>query len=191
MKISYFEFGTDDTIRIKAIPVRRNSDGAYGMYNLMNNTFYGSSGTNTLTPGPEVINQNHAIPGMTWTATWTANANNSIAAGTVSGVARCTSVAGDNDYQTDNPTKFSQLTAANQTAWNTPFTSSTVSNYYQCWCKMTGINAGGENIDPASASDWVFEDNLATMATCTSTCASTCATRVSGTATYRKALFGQ
>ena len=178
------------------VPVRQNLTGKYGMYDKVNNQFYGdaSGGSTDFVPGPEVLDQDPAIPGMTWTATWTANANG-VAAGTVNGVARCTSVTTSNTSSTANPTRYSQLTSAQQTQFNTPFTASTVSNYNVCWCKITDINTGGESASSSTA-NWTHYGipGNNTVFDCTSGCTQRCSSSTGEFATragFIKAMFGQ
>ena len=173
------------------VPVRRNSDGKYGMYDKAHNVFYPNTATSgaDFTPGPEVLAQDPAIPGMSWTATWAGG--NGVTAGTVNGEARCTSVAGSNDASSSTPTKFSQLTSANQTAWGVAFTSSTVSNYLQCWCKIDGVTpTSGNAISPMGATEWVFRSTGSSAADCANGCAYACADSVRIYSDFRKAVFG-
>ena len=173
------------------VPVRRNSDSKYGMYDTVNGVFYpnaASSGAD-FTPGPEVINQNPAVPGMVWTATWAGGGG--VTAGTVNGEARCTSVAGTNDYSTTNPTKFSELNSTQQTNWNTAFNSSTLSNYKACWCKVDSVTpTSGNNISPMGATEWTFVRTRSDAAGCAQNCAYYCEHYSVSYAPFVKTMFG-
>ena len=165
----------DGTLIFDGVPCRRNSDNQIGIYDKVGRNFRTTpNGINALTPGPEVLAQDPAIPGMSWTATWAGG--NGVTAGTVNGEARCTSVSGA-DYTATNPTKFSDLTAANQTAWNTPFNSTTFSNYNKCWCKIDGVTpTSGNDISPMGATEWVYAGipGNNTAEACATSCSNRC-----------------
>ncbi len=171
---SYQHKNTSGTLIRNMIPVRRNSDGAIGMYDTVTKTFFTNAGTGTFTAGPTVANTD--VPANpTWTATWTANASNGISAGTVYGEGLCNGVSGT--YAT--AATSSQLSNAN---WNTTGTG--------CWCKVSGLTVGGEyNVAPSSDL-WVFSSPYDSTTECATHCAYRCATYVREHGTVRSVLLG-
>ena len=192
LKLYYAKIWNNGTLVRDFVPVRQNSTtGKYGLYDKVNGVFYpnaASSGAD-FTPGPEVLNQDPDVPGRLWTATWQAN-QNGVEAGVISGTGRCTSVEGANNYTSTNPTKYSELTAANQTAWNTAFTASTVSNYKYCWCKISNLAINNEKINPGNSNYWVYNRVHGSSELCATNCADRCALNIKDTASFRKALLG-
>ena len=53
-RIHFFKIYSSSGIVRDFVPVRRNSDGAIGMYDKVTNTFFGNSGTGTFIAGPEL-----------------------------------------------------------------------------------------------------------------------------------------
>ncbi|MBQ9540635.1 MAG: hypothetical protein IJU89_04405 [Alphaproteobacteria bacterium] len=187
----YFKIWNNNTLVRNMIPVRNNATGKYGLYDTVGGQFYGNAASSgaDFTPGPEVLNQNPDVPGRLWTATWQAN-QNGVEAGVISGTGRCTSVKGENNHTSANPTKYNELSSANQTAWNTAFTASTVNDYKQCWCKISNLATNSENINPGNSNDWVYNREHGSSDLCATNCADRCALGIKETESYRKALFG-
>ncbi|MBP9999264.1 MAG: hypothetical protein KBT14_01040 [Proteobacteria bacterium] len=130
-----------------------------------------------------------------------------VPASVVYGTSKCTTVAGPNSYATSNPTKFSELTPAQQAAWAVEPNSTNKSanaGYLNCWCKMTalGIPNSGETIAsgqstagtiyplPESSSAWVFFGTYSSAANCAYGCANRCALYVRDRAGFRAAVLG-
>ena len=134
--------------------------------------------------------------------------NSGVRPGIVYGESKCTSVAGPNNYATANPTKYSELSAANQAKWNlVPNPVGTAddannprSSYTQCWCRMTGVgvnDAASTVADltngkyyPVSGAAWVFNYTYGSAAYCANYCASRCASYVRFNSAFRAAVFG-
>jgi len=173
-------YGSNGALVRDLVPVRRNSNGVLGMYDKANNQFYGNantaSGAADFTPGPEVLNQDPAIPGMTWTATWTANANSGISAGTLSGEARCNGVAGTESVAATS----AQLNSAD---WD--------NDGINCWCKVTNMNVGGVNTSLPESVNAVFSRNGSSATVCHTSCVGWCTYYINNSPNLRKALFGQ
>ena len=188
--IARMQFKKNGTLVRDFVPVLNNATGKYGMYDKVHGVFYPNAATSgdDFTPGPEVLDQDPAIPGMVWTATWTGGSG--VTAGTVNGVARCTSVAGTNNYLTTNPTLFSQLSSANQTAWGTAFDASTVGDYKQCWCKVDNATTSGETVNPMGSTEWVFLGTGNSATYCSSSCAGDCAYGIRNALTFRATVLG-
>ena len=147
----------------------KNSAGVVGMYDTVSDTFFTNTGTGTFTAGPVVSSSLETV----WTATFAANANNNIPAGTVYGTAICNATSGT----TNTAATAAQMSANNWTASG---------NY--CWCRVTSVNTGGTSGAPSSEI-WVYDG---TSATCNSDCVGTCATSVGTGANknFRKAISG-
>ncbi|MFQ6760313.1 MAG: hypothetical protein ACLRFM_02865 [Alphaproteobacteria bacterium] len=192
VKIYYTKIWNNGSLVRNFVPVRNNATGKYGLYDTVGQRFYGNAASSgdDFTPGPEVLNQDPDVPGMTWTATWAANASNGVSAGTVYGDARCTSVMTGNVGTSEQPSKLSDLQQAQQTAWNTPFTASTLNNYNVCWCSVMNIESEDENIMNNQAT-WVIYGRTGSNATydCITGCAARCAQTI-GYKGFRSALFG-
>ena len=134
--------------------------------------------------------------------------NSGVRPGIVYGESKCTSVAGPNNYATAHPTKYSELSAANQAKWNlVPNPVGTEddannprSSYTQCWCRMTGVgvnDAASTVADlttgkyyPVSGAAWVFSYPYSSAALCANFCAYRCAASVRNYSAFRAAVFG-
>ena len=134
--------------------------------------------------------------------------NSAVRPGIVYGESKCTSVAGPNNYASAHPTKYSELSAANQAKWNlVPNPVGTEddannprSSYTQCWCKMTGVgvnDAASTVADltsgkyyPVRGAAWVFDYTYSSAAVCARICAVYCADRVRDNSAFRAAVFG-
>ena len=142
-----------------------------------------------------------------WAEVYTTGDGTNAPVGVVYGTSKCTSVAGQNNYSTTNPTKLSELSAADQAKWaelpalhGQPEREGYDSeSFKQCWCKMTAVGVPGEDGDPAngnvypinpSSSAWVFDYTHGSAASCASYCVSDCALNVRNRASFRSAVFG-
>ena len=142
-----------------------------------------------------------------WAEVYTTGDGTNAPVGVVYGTSKCTSVAGPNNYSTANPTKLSELSAADQAKWaelpalhGQPEREGYDSeSFKQCWCKMTAVGVPGEDGDPAngsvypvnvSSSAWVFSNTFGSAAICAINCAGDCAYSVRGYASFRSAVFG-
>ncbi|MFQ6760027.1 MAG: hypothetical protein ACLRFM_01310 [Alphaproteobacteria bacterium] len=142
-----------------------------------------------------------------WAEVYTTGDGTNAPVGVVYGTSKCTSVAGPNNYSTANPTKFSELSAADQAKWAelpAPYGEADREGYErakftQCWCKMTAVGVPGEDGDPAngsvypvnvSSSAWVFSTTRSSAAGCANSCAAGCADGVRINASFRSAVFG-
>ena len=163
------QIGRGTTLQGDFIPAKRNSDNVLGMYDLVSGQFFTNQGTGTFTAGPVVSSSLETV----WTATFAANANNNIPAGTVYGTAICNATSGT----TNTAATAAQMSANNWTASG---------NY--CWCRVTSVNTGGTSGAPSSEI-WVYDG---TSATCDSDCVGTCATSVGTGANknFRRAISG-
>ncbi len=152
------------------VPVKRNSDGAIGMYDTVTKTFFANAGTGTFTAGPNVANTDVPANG-TWTATWAANATTGVAAGTITGEGLCNAVAG---------TDLSIVTQEqiSSSGWS--------NNGANCWCRVTSVsnNDGGYSV---TNSNWVY---YSSSAACTSGCAGYCDYGIRAYPAFRQNLFG-
>ncbi len=140
-----------------------------------------------------------------WAEVYTSGDGTNSPVGVVYGTSKCTSVAGPNNYATANPTKFSELSAANQEKWAelpAPVGQSERegyerANFKQCWCKVDGVGVPGADGNPANgsiypvgSSAWVFSITGSSAADCANGCASSCARNVRIYAGFRAAVFG-
>lgn len=55
-KLYYFSVYENETPTMRMLPVKRNSDNALGMYDIIGGQFYGNGGTGAFTAGPEQAN---------------------------------------------------------------------------------------------------------------------------------------
>ncbi|MFQ6760105.1 MAG: hypothetical protein ACLRFM_01745 [Alphaproteobacteria bacterium] len=174
-RLENFKVWNNNTLVRDMVPVRRNSDNELGMYDLVSGTFFGNAASSgdDFTPGP-IVENDADVPGMTWFATWAADATTGVSAGTVTGEGLCNGVSGT--YAT--AVTSSQLSNAN---WNT--------TGMECWCKVSGLTVGGE-YNVASSSAWVFYASNGSTANCAYNCAYNCAHNVRGYASFRSAVFG-
>ena len=162
----------NDTLVRDFVPVKRNSDGAIGMYDTVTKTFFANAGTGTFTAGPVVANTDVPANGM-WTATWAADATTGVTAGTITGEGLCNGVTG------------TESTAATSTQTSSANWSVDGAN---CWCKTTAIDDGDDTTIVDGV--WVFYYARSSAADCALNCAYACAARVRDNASFRSALFG-
>ena len=138
------------------VPVKRNSDGAIGMYDTVTKAFFANAGTGTFTAGPNVANTDVPANG-TWTATWAADATTGVAAGTVYGEGLCNATE---DSTAGKIATDAQMSSAN---WNT--TGS------HCWCKIDSIDIEGSDVN-TTTNKWVW---ITAASGCLSNCSYYCA----------------
>ena len=175
-RLYYAKFYTKDgTLVRNFVPVRNNATGKYGLYDTVGGQFYGNANTSgdDFTPGPEVLNQDPDVPGMTWTATWAANATTGVTAGTITGEGLCNGVSGT----AKAPATSAQMSSAN---WSVDGAS--------CWCRATGVDDGNDTTTVDGV--WVFDYTYGSTGICPGDCARDCTARINDTALFRKAVLG-
>ncbi len=166
--IYYAQISQSGTLLFNGIPVRRNSDGAIGMYDTVSGEFFENKGTGSFIAGPVVPNSPSS-----WSVSWAADANKGISAGTVNGTSACNSISGAAlEIATDT-----QTSSAN---WN--------AGGVDCWCQVTGVENDGEYTSIETS--WIFDSVRSSALNCDTTCARSCSGSVMNTATYRNKLFG-
>ena len=141
-KVYSLKIYDNNTLVRNFIPVVNNTTGKIGMYDTVGGRFYGNAATSgdDFTAGP-IVENDADVPGMTWTATWAADASTGVSAGTVYGIARC------NNYSS---TAGSIITDTASTAFNTLGSI--------CHCKMTSIDFEG-SISDTNTAKWVHVDH--------------------------------
>ncbi|MBR4507000.1 MAG: hypothetical protein IKP24_00525, partial [Alphaproteobacteria bacterium] len=162
----------NNTLVRNMIPVRRNSDFKYGMYDTVNGVFYGNAAASgdDFTPGP-IVENDPGVPGMVWSVTWNAN-QNGVIAGAVDGVAKC------------NASTSSSAVPGTDAGWNTVG--------YGCWCKIDGINVDNKNISaPSNVRWWFISSEAGSASRCASNCAYDCAYYIRTTHSTRQRFFGE
>ncbi len=143
VQISYFKiYDASGTLVRNFVPVVNNTTGKIGMYDTVGGRFYGNAATSgdDFTAGP-IVENDADVPGMSWTATWAADASTGVSAGTVYGIARC---------NTHPSTAGSIITDTASTAFNTLGSI--------CHCKMTSIDFEG-SISDTNTAKWVHVDH--------------------------------
>ena len=147
------------------IPVRRTYDSKIGLYDTVEKAFYGSS-NGVFTAGPTVANDAIVPTMQNWAVAWTAASP--VAAGTVYGIGKCNTSGADATPVTDS-------------GWNTEGA--------KCWCKVTGLNTGGETVTTDSGT-WAFGQTMNSTWDCTSkACAQSCGRQVQQYANFRAEMF--
>ncbi|MFQ6760099.1 MAG: hypothetical protein ACLRFM_01695, partial [Alphaproteobacteria bacterium] len=163
----------NNTLVRNFVPVRNNATGKYGMYDTVGGRFYGNADTSgdDFTPGP-IVENDADVPGMTWTATWAANATTGVIAGTVYGEGLCNAVAGT----ASTAATSAQTSSAN---WSVDGAN--------CWCRATGVDDGNESSDVDGV--WVFLVTASSAADCAGYCARSCLSGVRDSASFLSAVF--
>ena len=169
-RIYYFKMYDNNTLAQHLVPVKRNIDGAIGMYDTVTKTFFANAGTGTFTAGPVVANDAD-VPGATWTATWAADATTGVIAGTITGEALCNAVAG---------------TTVGEIATDAQMNSSDWSNNgTYCRCKIDGINTNGSDVD-TTTNKWVW---LTSTSSCLEKCAYYCSNSTKTATEFRNIML--
>ena len=134
VKIYYAKIWNNGTLIRNFVPVIDNTTGKVGMYDTVGGRFYGNAASSgdDFTPGP-IVENDADVPVPTWYVDWNANSAINLSAGTAIGTAVCNS----------SPAGATPIT---DSGWNT------VGAY--CWCKLTGINVGGEYTAAPDAAPW-------------------------------------
>ena len=177
-KIDWFKiWDSSDNLVRNFVPVIDNATGKIGMYDTVGQRFYGNAASSgdDFTPGP-IVDNDADVLGMTWSATWAADATTGVSAGTVSGIARCNSV-------TIASAEGAVATASNlsNANWNTVGAN--------CWCGITGVDIGGEYNPESEANRWLFNYNRSAVSNCTSQCSGLCGTNIRTISAMRNPLF--
>ena len=100
--------------------------------------------------------------------------------GDVTGVAKCSALAGDNNNSTWTNAN------SNWTATESELDSASGEKQY-CWCKATGYTPGGGIKVDITSSNWIYSEDFG--AKCAAVCSSVCANDLSGSGNYKKAFF--
>jgi len=154
----------------------------------------------------------------TWAVEYDGTELNGMKAGVVYGIAKCTPQNAPRGYTSATPSStYDELTPEQKILWNSvpaktlaqasedgethedtwshAPASDAATNFKNCWCKMTGLGAPGENgasdgvVYPVGGAAWVFSYTSSSAASCASNCADNCAYYVRNLAGFRAAVF--
>ncbi len=170
-------WNSEGTLVRNFVPVLNNVTKKFGMYDKVNNRFYGNAASSgdDFTPG-SIVTNDAGVPEMRWSATWTANANSGIAAGTINGIGICNNIS----YTTQTYATAAQLASQDWTTLGRV-----------CWCKTSDITSGNQTIPTTDAQQWVLRAafNAGTLA-CAQECVAYCRNFIETNATFRETIFG-